>query len=83
MKDRFIVACQAYFIKQREAQPAHTHRRMHRDTVDGEAIAPRVKALGRHIARCQRKHKPVRIPALNGAEWGQLLRSLELKRAYA
>lgn len=70
--DRFILACQDYFIKQRDAQPVHQHRRMHRDTVDGEAIA-----------RCQRKRQPVRIPALNGAEWGQLLRSLELKRAYA
>ncbi|MBC3252429.1 hypothetical protein KGP26_29370 (plasmid) [Serratia sp. JSRIV002] len=57
--------------------------RVQRDTVTEESISPRVKALGRHIARCQRKRKPVRIPALNVVEWGQLLRSLEIKRAYA
>lgn len=83
MKDRFIVACQDYFVKEREAQTAKKHPRQHRDTVAEETISARVKALGRHIARRQRKHKPVRIPALNVTEWGQLLRILEIKRAYA
>lgn len=83
MKDHFILACQDYFVKQRESTEVRKHRRVQRDTVAEETIAPRVKALGRHIARCQRKRKPVRIPALNVAEWGQLLRSLEIKRAYA
>lgn len=83
MKDSFILACQKYFVKQRDNPAAKKHRRVHRDTVAGESITPRVKALGRHIARCQRKQKPVHIPALNVTEWGQLLRSLEIRRAYA
>lgn len=83
MKDRFILACQDYFVKQRENAEANKHRRVQRDTVAKESITPRVKALGQHIARRQRKQQPVRIPALNVAEWGQLLRTLEIKRAYA
>jgi len=83
MKDHFILACQDYFVKPRESAEVRKQHRVQRDTVTEESISPRVKALGRHIARCQRKRKPVRIPALNVVEWGQLLRSLEIKRAYA
>jgi hypothetical protein len=37
--------------------------------------------LGRHIARCRRKGRSVRIPAMRGSEWGHVLRTLKLKRA--
>lgn len=83
MKDHFILACQDYFVKPCESAEVRKQYRVKCDTVTEESISPRVKALGRHIARCQRKRKPVRIPALNVVEWGQLLRSLEIKRAYA
>lgn len=33
--------------------------------------------LGQHIVRNERLNKPIRVPAMNGAEWGYLLRSLE------
>ncbi|AHK22078.1 MULTISPECIES: hypothetical protein [Yersinia] len=79
--DRFILACQTYFVNQR-TNGTPQKKRMHHATLDEFAISPRLKALGRHIVHCQSKQEPVRVPALNGAEWGQLLRTLEHKRAY-
>lgn len=83
MKNQFILACQEYFVKPQGDQPVKKHVRQHHETIAADAIAPRVKKLSQYISRCQRQHKQVRIPALSGAEWGQLLRALELKRAYA
>ncbi|MCT4709076.1 hypothetical protein MUA04_02465 [Enterobacteriaceae bacterium H11S18] len=81
MKDRFILACQDYFVKQKGKGPVHKRKR--HPTLPAEAIAPRFEELGNQIAQCGRSMKPVRVPALNSAEWGHLLRSLELTRAYA
>lgn len=81
MKDKFIVACQEYFVKQQGARRAQ--QRQIRETLPEEAITKRLRTLAKVIARSERRHQPVRIPALNGAEWGQVLRTLELKRAYA
>ncbi|MCM7811565.1 hypothetical protein M8S85_24370, partial [Enterobacter hormaechei] len=33
-------------------------------------------------AHCRKKGRAVRIPAMRGSEWGQVLRTLELKRAF-
>jgi ppGpp synthetase/RelA/SpoT-type nucleotidyltranferase len=81
MKDKFIVACQEYFVKQQGERRAQ--QRQIRETLPEDAITRRLRILAKIIARCERRHQPVRIPALNGAEWGQVLRTLELKRAYA
>jgi hypoxanthine-guanine phosphoribosyltransferase len=81
MKDQFITVCQTCFVTPREEPHVNRHPRQQHDTVAPEAIPRRVKAMGRLISRAQRQHKPVHIPALNGAEWGQLLRSLEIARA--
>lgn len=59
------------------------HLRILREPLKSQDISVPFKALGRHIAKCQRKHQSVRVPAMRGSELGQLLRTLELKRAYA
>jgi|GEM_PF-1242870 len=66
MKDKFIVACQEYFVKQKGVRRAQ--QRQIRETLPEDAITRRLRILAKMIARCERRHQPVRIPALNGAE---------------
>jgi hypothetical protein len=54
-----------------------------REPLKSQDITVPFKALGRHIAKCQRKRQSVRVPAMRASELGQVLRTLELKRAYA
>ncbi|MDH1321486.1 hypothetical protein N5C39_24275 [Enterobacter bugandensis] len=56
--------------------------RIRRGEIAPEALSPEMRALGRHIAKCRRKGRSVRIPAMRVSEWGQVLRTLELKRAF-
>lgn len=79
MKDQFILACREYFVNNRR----HSHPRQRHETVPVEAIARRPKVWGKIVARAERRHQPVRIPAMSCAELGHLLRSLKLSRAYA
>lgn len=58
------------------------HKRIKRDCIAANDVNPSVKAWSRHIAKAQRKGQRVHIPALKGYELGQLLRALEIKRAY-
>ncbi|RAY97110.1 hypothetical protein DP187_21620 [Enterobacter cloacae] len=88
MKDRFILACQEYFVKRRAeaqaaGQPVCAHPRFRRETLPEEDISRRLKRLGRRIVRSEGLNKPVRVPAMNGAEWGHLLRSLETVKGLA
>lgn len=53
-----------------------------RDDIPAPLIDPSLRALGRHIAKCIRKGRGVRIPAMTNADFGQVLRTLELKRAF-
>lgn len=80
MKDQFILACREYFVKQRGKR---RKQRQIRKTLHDENIAPHLKALGKPLTRSERERRPFRVPALNGAEWGQVFRTLELTRAYA
>jgi hypothetical protein len=41
-----------------------------------------LRAFGRHIARSHRKGRGVHIPAMKNTALGQVLRTLELKRAF-
>lgn len=59
------------------------HLRILREPLKSQDITVPLKALGRHIVKCQRKRQSVRVPAMRGSELGQVLRTLELKRAYA
>ena len=53
-----------------------------RDDIAAQEIDPVLKAFGRHIARSVRKGRGVHIPAMNNTAFGQVLRTLELKRAF-
>lgn len=75
-----IIASPVPFVK---SETAKKHPRMVREPLKIEDITMPFKALGRHIARCQRKRQSVRVPAMRGSDLGQVLRTLELKRALA
>lgn len=80
-----IITPTALYVKQLAAKSEKPKKqtRIPRDNLPAAAVKPELRAFGRHIAKCQRKGLPVRIPAMRGSEWGQVLRTLELKRAYA
>lgn len=78
--DAQIITSPAPFVK---SETAKKHPRIVREPLESQDIAAPFKALGRHIAKCQRKRQSVRVPAMRGSELGQVLRTLELKRAYA
>ncbi|MFD3226895.1 hypothetical protein [Rahnella aceris] len=78
--DPQIIASPAPFVK---SETAKKHPRLVREPLKGQDITVPFKALGRHIAKCQRKRQSVRVPAMRASELGQVLRTLELKRAYA
>lgn len=58
------------------------HARILRRDIPASEIDPALKAFGRHIARSIRKGRSVHIPAMKNAAYGQVLRTLELKRAF-
>ncbi|HIB1651875.1 TPA: hypothetical protein ACWV6T_006130, partial [Salmonella enterica subsp. enterica serovar Muenchen] len=58
------------------------HTRIRRADIPAKAIDPALRAFGRHIARRIRKGRGVHIPAMTNAAYGQVLRTLELKRAF-
>jgi len=78
--DAQMITSSAPFVK---SETAKKHPRIMREPLESQDIAASFKALGRHIAKCQRKRQSVRVPAMRGSELGQVLRTLELKRAYA
>lgn len=68
-----IIASCAPYVKQ------NPQKRFVRESLPPQAITPALT----HIAKQQRRRQSVRVPAMRGSEWGQLLRALELKRAFA
>ncbi|CAM7181504.1 MULTISPECIES: hypothetical protein [Klebsiella] len=65
-----------------EAVKPRRHQRNLRDDIAAQEIDPALKAFGRHIVRSVRKGHGVHIPAMNNTAFGQVLRTLELKRAF-
>ena len=65
-----------------EAVKPRRHTRIPRAEISAPDIDPALKAFGRHIARSLRKGRGVHIPAMKNAAFGQVLRTLELKRAF-
>lgn len=57
------------------------HIRIMRADIKAPDIDPTLRALGRHIARRACKRRGVHIPAMSNTAFGQVLRTLELKRA--
>ncbi|ELE9730654.1 hypothetical protein RM407_004351 [Enterobacter kobei] len=78
-----IVTPTALYVQIREAenQPVKRQVRIKREEIAPEALSTEMRALGRHIAKCRKKGRAVRIPAMRGSDWGQVLRTLELTRA--
>ncbi|KUQ99870.1 hypothetical protein [Enterobacter hormaechei] len=78
-----IVTPTALYVQIREAenQPVKRQVRIKREEIAPEALSTEMRALGRHIAKCRKKGRAVRIPAMRGSDWGQMLRTLELTRA--
>ncbi|WP_447876406.1 hypothetical protein [Serratia fonticola] len=78
-----IIAPSGLYVKQLEIQNEQPKKqvRILRDDIAASDLTPEMRAWGRHIARCRHKGRSVRVPAMCGSEWGQLLRALELKRA--
>ena len=58
------------------------HSRIPRVDIPAPDIDPTLRAFGRHIARSVRKGRGVHIPAMKNADFGQVLRTLELTRAF-
>ncbi|ECI4532559.1 hypothetical protein DQZ30_27705 [Salmonella enterica subsp. diarizonae] len=65
-----------------EAVKPRRHTRIRRADIPAKAIDPALKAFGQYIARSVRKGRGVHIPAMKNAAFGQVLRTLELKRAF-
>ncbi|HDS6520121.1 TPA: hypothetical protein QHW61_005189 [Klebsiella oxytoca] len=57
------------------------HTRIPRHDIPAPEIEPALRAFGRHIAKRVRKGRGVHIPAMKNADFGQVLRTLELTRA--
>lgn len=77
--DARIIAPTVSFVKQTPKK----QQRINHPAIAVDEISLSSKARARHIAKCQSKKKSVRVPAMLISELGQLLRTLELKRAYA
>ncbi|MFW5393733.1 hypothetical protein V1951_20870 [Yersinia sp. 2544 StPb PI] len=77
--DISIITSTAGFVKLAPKK----QQRVNRPAIAINDITETCKARGRHIAKCQLKKQSVRIPAMHVSELGQVLRTLELKRAYA
>ena len=58
------------------------HPRFRREDIPAPEIDPVLKAFGRHIARRFHRGRGVHIPAMKNTAFGQVLRTLELKRAF-
>ena len=65
-----------------EAVKPRRHVRIPRADISAPEIDPAFRAFGRHIARSLRKGRGVHIPAMKNADFGQVLRTLELTRAF-
>ncbi|WP_058914073.1 hypothetical protein [Entomohabitans teleogrylli] len=65
-----------------EAVKPRRHSRIPRVDIPAPEIDPALRAFGRHIAKSVRKGRGVHIPAMKNADFGQVLRTLELTRAF-
>ena len=65
-----------------EAVKPRRHSRIPRVDIPAPEIDPVLKAFGRHIARSFHRGRGVHIPAMKNTAFGQVLRTLELKRAF-
>ncbi|MDO2092822.1 hypothetical protein Q2458_25195 [Escherichia coli] len=64
------------------AETPRRHPRSRREDIPAPKIAPVLKALGQHIPGIFPGGRGVHIPAMKNTAFGQVLRTLELKRAF-
>lgn len=76
-----IVTSSALSVQPHESA-TRKHPRQNREDIPSAEVDPTLRAFGRHIAHCLKKKRPIRIPAMCGSDWGHVLRTLELKRAF-
>ena len=67
---------------QSPASVTRKQTRHNREDIPSAEVDPTLRAFGRHIAHCLKKERRIRIPAMCGSDWGHVLRTLELKRAF-
>ncbi|WP_336654231.1 hypothetical protein [Leclercia adecarboxylata] len=67
---------------QSPASVTRKHTRHSREDIPSAEVDPTLRAFGRHIAHCLKKKRRIRIPSMCGSDWGHVLRTLELKRAF-
>jgi len=77
---------------QSPASVTRKQTRHNREDIPSAEVDPTLRAFGRHIAHCLKKKRRIahclkkkrriRIPAMCGSDWGHVLRTLELKRAF-
>ena len=67
---------------QSPASVTRKHTRHSREDIPSAEVDPTLRAFGRHIAHCLKKKRRIRIPPMCGSDWGHVLRTLELKRAF-
>jgi hypothetical protein len=77
-----IVTPTALYVQMLEAEnaPVKKQVRIKRSDIDRDDISAEMRALG--VTRCRKKGRAVRILLPCGSGWGQVLRTLELKRAF-
>ncbi len=76
--DRSIITSSAGYVKSGDKS---FHVRQRHTDPDLRDISDEIRARVRHVAHCVRKRRAVRVPAMSCSEWGQFLRSLEIRRA--
>lgn len=78
--DLSIITSVAGYVKPGVKKVHVRHRHSDPET---KAISQEIRARSRHVLHCVRKRKSVRVPAMRSSEWGEFLRSLEIRRAVA
>lgn len=83
MKAKSIITLNQSDVKNEAgaARKISRHSRFIRKDISASCIRPEVKAFAKHMKKMSRKKQAVRIPAMSSDMLGQLLRSLEIRRA--
>jgi hypoxanthine-guanine phosphoribosyltransferase len=84
MSDKTIITPTDDYVKQcgSDEKQRQQPTRIKREQISKSDIDISLRSLARHIARNAKKKTRVHIPAMRGSEWGQVLRTLEMKRAF-
>ncbi|EJG2388931.1 hypothetical protein AM391_RS23660 [Kluyvera ascorbata] len=84
MSDFSIITSTELYVKQCEEQGKKRKRqvRFKRAQIPTCEVDPAMRSFGRHIVKAATNQRSVRIPAMQGSEWGYVLRALEMIRSF-